>query len=177
MDVRMKVSAVVAGAAVIGLTAVAAASAGGGDEPMRFRASLSGYAEVPPISTTGYGRFRASVTEDGIAWRLRYDALEGGAVQQAHVHFGQRRVNGGVSAFLCSNLPGAPAGVQPCPPPPADISGTITAASVVGPAAQGIAPGEAEELLRAMRAGLTYANVHTASYPNGEIRGQIVPRP
>ena len=44
---------------------------------------------------------------------------------------------------------------------------------MIGPAAQGIAAGELGELSRAMRAGVTYANVHTATYPAGEIRGQI----
>jgi hypothetical protein len=53
------------------------------------------------------------------------------------------------------------------------VSGTITPASVVGPAAQGIATGEFGELVRALRAGAAYANVHTTTFPAGEIRGQI----
>ena len=44
---------------------------------------------------------------------------------------------------------------------------------MVGPAGQGLAPGEFDELVRAMRAGATYANVHTTLVPGGEIRGQI----
>jgi hypothetical protein len=37
-----------------------------------------------------------------------------------------------------------------------------------------VAPGELNELKAAIRAGATYANVHTTpSYPEGEIRGQI----
>jgi hypothetical protein len=44
---------------------------------------------------------------------------------------------------------------------------------VIGPDAQGIAPGEFAELVRAMRAGVTYANVHTTTHGGGEIRGQI----
>ena len=54
------------------------------------------------------------------------------------------------------------------------MTGTIAAADVIGPAAQGIAPGEFRELVRAMRAGATYANVHSTTFPAGEIRGQIV---
>ena len=47
------------------------------------------------------------------------------------------------------------------------------AADVVGPAVQGIALGEFGELLRAMRKGVTYANVHSDKHPSGEIRGNI----
>ena len=172
MRARMRVGAVVAGMGVLGVTAVAAAG-GGQDTGGRLTARLSGLQEVPVVSTAATGRFRAEVTDAGVTWRLRYEGIEGGAVQQAHVHLGQRRVNGGVSAFLCSNLPGAPAGVQPCPPPPATITGTIGPEQVVGPTAQGIAPGELGELVRAMEAGVTYANVHTAAFPGGEVRGQI----
>jgi hypothetical protein len=38
---------------------------------------------------------------------------------------------------------------------------------------QGIAPGEFEELLAAIRAGVAYANVHTSTFPGGELRGQL----
>lgn len=62
-----------------------------------------------------------------------------------------------------------------CPPPPATIKGTITAADVIGPAAQGIAPGELGELMQAIRAGVTCANVHSTKFPNGEIRSQLRP--
>jgi hypothetical protein len=49
----------------------------------------------------------------------------------------------------------------------------LTPANVIGPAAQGVAPGEFAELVRAIRAGVTYANVHTTTHGSGEIRGQI----
>jgi len=44
---------------------------------------------------------------------------------------------------------------------------------VIGPAGQGIAAGEFAELLAAIRAGKTYANVHSAKFPGGEIRAQL----
>ena len=46
-------------------------------------------------------------------------------------------------------------------------------ADVIGPAGQGIKPGEYAELLRAIRAGATYANIHSSIYPSGEIRAQL----
>jgi hypothetical protein len=43
----------------------------------------------------------------------------------------------------------------------------------VGPTAQGINPGDLDSALEAVRAGLSYANMHTANFPGGEIRGQV----
>ncbi|WP_084757274.1 CHRD domain-containing protein [Micromonospora cremea] len=98
-------------------------------------------------------------------------------VQQAHIHFGGRHQSGGIAVFLCSNLKDAKGGpshdVQSCPQAPATIEGTIKPDDVVGPADQGIEPGEFDELVDAIEAGVTYVNVHTKKYPNGEIRGQI----
>jgi hypothetical protein len=45
---------------------------------------------------------------------------------------------------------------------------------VIAIAAQGVAAGEFAEVVDAIRAGVTYANVHTFPiFTGGEIRGQI----
>jgi len=148
--------------------------------PQRFReikASLLGYEEVPAVSTAAGGEFRARIVnnESEIRYELNYSDLEGD-VQQAHIHFGQPGVNGGIVVFLCSNLGNGPAGTQPCPPPPASISGILTASDMVGgAAAQGIAPGDFSELIRAIRENRAYVNVHSTLFPGGEIRGHIDP--
>ena len=142
---------------------------------------LTGYEEVPSVSTTGNGLFDARINKAGdeIAYTLTYSDLEG-AVQQAHIHLGQAGVNGGITVFLCSNLGNGPAGTQPCPAPPATITGTITAADVSPniPATQaarnqGLNTGEFDEFLAALRAGALYVNVHSTTWPGGEIRSQI----
>ena len=170
---RLKLHAVLLGALLLVVGAGSYAVAGSGDGVIDSE-PLLGYNEVPAVSTTATGGFGARIDGNAIHWTLSYSALEGN-VTQAHIHFGQRFVAGGVSAFLCSNLappPGAPT-PQPCPEGPATITGTITPADVVGPAPQGIAPGEFAELVAAIRAGLTYANVHSTKFPGGEIRGQL----
>lgn len=160
----------------VALIATAIAKNGGGDGGRSFSATLTGYEEVLAVSTRGHGTFRArlkSATE--LEYRLTYRNLEGaltpgtGASGQAHIHFGQPSTNGGVSAFLCGG------GDKPaCPTTnPGTVNGVIDPADVVGPAGQGIAAGEFAELIRAMRNGATYANVHTTLWPGGEIRGQI----
>jgi hypothetical protein len=146
------------------------------DDRGKFKARLHGYNEPPSISTTGSGEFRAKVSQDRtyFEYELSFQDLEGDVIQ-AHIHFGQRGVNGGISIWLCGTaaLPG-PAGTPSCQGPRSGMASRIvTAADVVGPAGQGIAPMEFEELLDAMRAGVTYANVHSTRNPGGEIRGQI----
>jgi hypothetical protein len=140
-----------------------------------LRAALSGYQEIPVLSTTGSGSFSAQISQDEsqVDWQLSYQDTES-AVQQAHIHFAARSINGPVIVFLCSNLGNGPAGTQLCPAAPATVEGTFTAVDVLaGGAAQGLEAGNLEELIAAIRAGVTYANVHTTVRPGGEIRGQI----
>ncbi len=126
------------------------------------------------LSTSGNGSFKAWIDERGkkIAYRLRYADLEGG-VTQAHIHLGGRAQSGGISVFLCSNLGNGPVGTPTCPPAPGSVSGTLDSADVVGPTEQGILAGEFGELVAAIRAGVTYANVHSTKYAGGEIRAQL----
>jgi hypothetical protein len=147
----------------------------------KLRVDLEGFQEPPAISTGASGRFKATIDAHAsvITWELSYAGLEG-SVQQAHIHLGQRGVNGGITVFLCSNLGNGPVGTQPCPASPATITGTITPADVSPPIPatlaarnQGLDTGEFAELLRAIRAGVTYANVHSSKFPGGEIRGQL----
>jgi hypothetical protein len=171
MNGRLKLASAAALAVAAGAAGTVAVAGGGSS----IREELSGYEEVPAVSTAASGKFRAEVRagQTEIAYRLSYEDLEAD-VQQAHIHFGQRDVNGAIVVFLCSNLGNGPAGTQPCPAAPATITGTITAANVGGgAAAQGIAPGEFGELLQAINAGVTYANVHSAKFPSGEIRAQL----
>jgi hypothetical protein len=65
---------------------------------------------------------------------------------------------------------------QACPPSPATIEGTIGPDDVTALAAgQGIDAGEFDELVDAIQAGVTYANVHSTKFPGGEIRAQLRP--
>ena len=176
---RGAVATLAVGVAALGIAAFALAG-GSGAGFNHLTATMSGYQEVPAVSSTGTADFTADVSKDGssIAWQLSYSGLEGD-VQQSHIHFGQRSVTGGISVFFCTNLGNGPAGTQPCPQE-GTISGTITAADVspnipatAGARTQGINTGEYVELVRAIAAGKTYANLHTTMWPGGEIRAQL----
>jgi hypothetical protein len=170
-DIKMKLLRLIAVFVLIGLleglTMVTPAEA-----QNSFSATLTGFQVVPAISTTGAGTFSATLVGGVLNYTLTYRALRS-AVQEAHIHLGQTNVNGGFFAFLCSNLANAPAGTPLCPAPPATVTGTIAPADVVATPRQGIGAGELAEAIRAMRAGVTYVDVHSAAFTAGEIRGQI----
>jgi hypothetical protein len=136
-------------------------------------AQLQGFEEVPPVLTGGTGAFRGVIDEGSLEFELSYSDLKG-RVEEAHIHFGQPRVSGGITVFLCSNLRNDPTGAQGCPEAPATVNGVIGPDDVIGPVEQGIEPGAFEALAEAITNGLTYVNVRTDSFPNGEIRGQVV---
>ena len=145
---------------------------------------MTGYLEAPPVSSVAAGNFEARIDDeaDEIHYTLSYEGLEA-PVAQAHIHFGQRSVSGGISAWLCEGTIQSPSASTPaCPGHGGTVSGTITPLEVIGPGSppavppnggQGINPGEFEELVAAIRAGRAYANVHSAKFPGGEIRGQL----
>lgn len=149
-------------------------------EGRSLKASLTGFQEPPSVSTTGRGKFKAKISSDesSFEYELSYRDLEG-TITQSHIHIGQFRVNGGIAIWLCQTegtlAPEPVRAVTPVCPGPNEgtVTGTVTAAQVLGPGAQGFAAGDFERLVRAMRAGVAYANVHSDRNPGGEIRGQI----
>jgi CHRD domain len=147
----------------------------------RIRAKLIGYEEVPAVSTAGSGVFKAKISQDEglIEYELSYGGLEG-TVQQSHIHFAQKAVNGSIVIWLCQTAgtpaPAAVAGLTPSCPQSGTVTGHITAANVVpaGTPSQRILAGELGEVVAAIRAGRAYVNVHTLPLNGGgEIRGQI----
>ena len=162
-------------AAVLSCTAAGPAAADDAHSRMQVQTRLKSYQEVPSVSSLAGGRFRASL--DGASLSLHYElsfsGLEGD-VRQAHIHFGQHGVNGGIMVWLCQTAFNvSPVASTPACPQAGSVSGVISAADVVGPAGQGIAPAEFAEMLAAIRAGVAYVNVHSTKFPGGEIRGQL----
>ncbi len=123
-----------------------------------FIAVLNGGQEVPP-STTSTGLGVASFTFDtqtgALCYTLSYLSLTA-AETASHIH-------GPAS-------PGTDAGIlrdiSPAPPGPSDP---------ISPKVGCVAPPLDATLARELKAGRLYVNVHTSTFPLGEIRGQIVP--
>jgi hypothetical protein len=146
-----------------------------------FAATLSGLNEIGglgagetgAINSPGTGTVKLVLDEKAqtLSYTLTYSDLT--SVLQSHIHFGKARVAGGVMVFFCSNLGNGPAGTPVCPASAGTVSGVLTPASVVGPAAQHISAGDFAGLVTALTSDTAYANIHTTALPAGEIRGQV----
>jgi hypothetical protein len=162
---------------VLAAAALAAATPVAADGARKsFATTLWGYEEVPAVNTvaTGTLELRIANNEESVDYTLSYSGLQG-SVTQAHIHFAQKGVNGGIMVWLCGTaaLPG-PAGTPACPGQGGSVSGTFGSGQVLGPGgAQQITAGDLASVLDALRGGVAYANVHTSISPGGEIRGQI----
>jgi hypothetical protein len=135
----------------------------------KFRGLLSGFQEVPTLATASSGEIEGKIekNEMSISYTLSYEDLEAPTLF-AHIHIGARGTNGGVMVFLCGG-----GGKPACPALSGTVDGVIVPADVIGPAGQGVGPAEFSEVIRTIRAGAAYANVHTTKFPGGEIRGQL----
>jgi CHRD domain len=148
---------------------IAAAHRGNGNGGKHLSGHLDGFQEVPSISTNAEGKVKVKLNGSSIRYKLRYSGFAAGNdVLFAHIHLGQEATNGGVAAFLCGG-----GGKPACPQGSGEVTGTIVAADVQAIAAQGLAANDIGALIRAIKAGATYANVHTDNFGSGEIRGQI----
>jgi hypothetical protein len=140
-----------------------------------FTAQLSGFNEVPAaIFSPGTGTITLNLNQQAgtLDYKLSY-SNPSTPVTQAHIHFGKEGVAGGVVVFLCSNLANPPAGTPACPETGGTVSGTVGANGVVGIEAQNFPAGDFHALVSALTSNTTYANVHTAKFPAGELRGDI----
>ncbi|HWR52959.1 MAG TPA: CHRD domain-containing protein, partial [Bryobacteraceae bacterium] len=110
-----------------------------------------------------------AVSDDGttVNFQLTYRDLAGGPATGAHIHLGAPWTNGPIVVHFCGT------GGKPACPAEGTVEGSFTAADVQASPDNNLGAGDLASLLRAMRAGVTYVNVHNAMFPGGEIRGQV----
>jgi len=146
-----------------------------------FSAKLSGFQEIGPLGAgeTGAilspakGTLQVNLNKDAhtVTYSLTYSGFIN-TVTQAHIHFGKIHVAGGIMVFLCTNLGNGPAGTPSCPST-GTVTGTLTPASVIAIAGQGVTAGNFDALVAALESDTAYGNVHTNVFQAGEIRGQV----
>lgn len=116
-------------------------------EEVKFSADLAGTAEVPPNDSAGTGKVDATLDTETkmFTWNITYDGL-GGDATAAHFHGPAAE---GENAGPVVPIDGALA---------SPISGNATLT---------------DEQITQLQGGMWYFNLHTAEYPDGEIRGQV----
>ena len=151
------------GSNTAGQTASGGSGTGESTQSNFYYAKLTGNNEVPPKDTkaTGTATFNVIGT-DSMSYEVHVKDMQ--MVTAAHIHQGKPGENGPVVVVLYTN-----------PTPSGMVNGllakgTITAANLEGP----LAGKQIKDLINLINSGDTYANVHTAANPMGEIRGQIV---
>jgi hypothetical protein len=150
----------------------------GGNADFNLETHLTGAEEVPPVDTRAQGQAVFRVSADGSSVDFRLIASNIDNVTQAHIHCGASGTNGPVRMWLYPVI--GPTGAQG--PNASGPQNGVLASGTFHPA--GIFCPDGTPLLDAMRAGLTYVNVHTndgvppgntgpGDFPGGEIRGQL----
>ncbi len=127
-----------------------------------FSATLTGSQETPPNASTatGFGTVTLDDAIPQITVDLTFSGLTGGNASAAHIH---GFAPPGVAAGVLYGFTGFPAAT----------SGTYNMTfTLVDKPGKSVA-----QQIEALRGGLTYLNIHNATFPGGEIRGQVTPEP
>jgi hypothetical protein len=147
---------IIAGALAIAVAPAGVAVAQGGETEVTAR--LNSRAEVPRTTSPATGRAELYIAgnQRSIRYELRASNLTGPPMA-AHVHLGRRGVAGPVMIAIATSQFRLPR------------EGRLTARQFtpVGNVRT------FRQAIRAIRAGRTYVNIHTARFPAGEIRGQL----
>jgi CHRD domain len=144
-----------------------------------FSAKMTGYKEVPPVSTdtTGTIRVKANSQPQTLDYDLTLTNLNG-VITGAHIHMGKPGFNGPIVADL--NAPGLGGAAAASSSSSSgggtamtsnSVSGTIRFTDLKGP----LEGKQITDLVKLIEEGRAYTNVHTEQNPDGEIRGQLSP--
>jgi len=128
-----------------------------------YQATLTGSGEVPTRGTPADGAVGFNVEGTTVHYSIETHSITG--VTGAHIHSGAAGVNGPIDVALYPRP-----GVNFSTTPTAGVDGVLFEGSFTAADVYGVS---FDTLLSQMRDGNAYANVHTTTFPGGEIRGQI----
>ena len=130
-----------------------------------FQADLSGAQEVPARPTAANGVAQIYVDGDTISYSIQIDDIS--SITAAHIHSGVPGVNGPIRLFLYPPRQGETVPRVTTTDTAILVEATVPSSNVSGVTFQ--------ELLNQMRNGGAYVNVHTTTFPGGEMRGVVRP--
>ena len=147
--------------------------------PLTFVGNLSGANEVPPVASpaTGFATVVLDPTAQTIQINVTFSGLTSGDIA-AHIHCCAPPGTNVTVASTVPAFPGFPLGVTSGAYSSAVFD--LTQTTIYNPAfvtlAGGIPQAEAA-LIGGIENGMAYLNIHTANFPGGEIRGQLISTP
>ena len=153
----------------------------GGDNEEVRHATLVGSSEVPPRTTAATGAVTLTINDarTRITYQENLVPPFTSNLTGSHIHIGQPDANGPIVLHFCTNQT-PPVGVptpQACPTAGGTITGTLTATDFIpSAAATALGVNTFADAVANILSGNAYANVHTVTFPGGEIRGQLLTR-
>ena len=148
----------------------------GSDDPTgptseKFSATLSPGAVVPATTSTSTGAITfSSVPGDSIvSFSLSVTNMAG--ITQAHLHSGAPGASGAILAWLL------PVNGTAAQTPSVSLDGVISLGDIAPSWVKGTPRIAIDSVKALMRKGLVYVDVHSSTFTNGELRGQLAKLP
>jgi len=145
------------------LAALLTVSVGFAAEHNAFTAKITGQQSVPAVKTKARGEAMFNLSKDGKELSDKLAAHDIANVTAAHIHLGRKGESGPPLAGLFAG-----------PEKKGTFSGILAEGKISDKELLGNLAGKSlGDLVKLIREGKTYVNVHTVAHPDGEIRGQI----
>lgn len=150
-----------------------------------YNATLTGNQQVPPVKTNGIGSASFELLDDNKTLHYQIDVLDVPKITEIHIHQGKSGENGDVIVNIynskenifqnknetkMSQIESSSVTINGNTQSSLISSGTINNSDLKGP----LLGKNISDLITLIQSKNTYVNVHSESYPDGEIRGQIM---
>jgi CHRD domain len=138
-----------------------------GPAPEKFTATLNGTSVVPATASTSSGTLtvEAASGDSILNFSLSVTGLTG--ITQAHLHTAATGANGNLLVWIL------PVNGTSAQAPSVQLSGVIGIGDIAPSWVRGTPRLAMDSVKALLRAGRIYADVHTSTFTNGELRGQL----
>ncbi len=157
------------------LTLAGCGSSGGdattGPAGEKFSATLAGTSAVPATASTNTGSITLSIVPGDSILKFELSVGNMAGITQAHLHTAAAGANGNVLAWLLPvNGNAAQAGSVA-------LTGVVSLGDIAPSWIRGTPRLAMDSVVALMRAGRVYVDLHSTTFTNGELRGQVAKLP
>lgn len=146
----------------------------GADDPLGpadevFNATLAGATVVPATTSASTGSITFEARDSTLSFKLSVTNM--GGITQAHLHTAAAGANGATLVWLL------PVNGNNAQSPSVTLDGVISLGDISPSWVRGTPRLAMDSVKALMRAGRVYVDVHSSTFTNGELRGQVVRAP